>query len=115
MAPATHPAGLVGGDRGGPADRVDQRVVGRLAAPPGPCDRLGDPADADLHAELTEQRSDPPGRAPSYLTISTIKHHQRDRPRPQRRAAAPSASEVYSGWRGCTLDLQPRHRPTVTS
>src|SRR4029450_4317914 len=136
LAAADPPAGLIGRDHGTGPHARGQRLVGGLHTAGGPGHRLDDPTGSDRDAELAEQRRDPAGRHPQPPAPPA---RQRPRPRgpsgpppcpaappnpwpsqaatatargPSWAPAAPSASEVCAGWRGCTRRPHTPHAPT---
>jgi hypothetical protein len=88
-----------------PASRVP---VGRLAYPAGAGKRLHHPTRGDAQPQLAEQPGDLARRHPSPLLSHEASATARG---PTWVPAAPSASEVWPGWRGWTLRLHERQRP----
>jgi hypothetical protein len=109
--PTRPPAGLIRRHHRAGLDPLDERQVGRRRPPGGAGDRLDHPTRGDRHAELAEQPGDLAGRQPQPLAQPG---GQRDHTRPKLHPAAPSASEVCSGWRGWTRRPQPPQRPICT-
>jgi hypothetical protein len=111
--PPNFPTRFIGRDDWAAANRLAQRPVGRFRVSRRAAHRVDESTSGDRQPEaLAEQRRDLAERQSELL----VEHHgEHDSSEPSCAAAAPSASDVCSGWRPCTRRPHARQWPMATT